>query len=344
MNALDAVYEQNNKRLAESRAAQKAGQPQWQKDYLGTAPKAPAPYNPQNYTSPQPQTPYSILAPMRESRPSAPNTSGYVGGVPGQQQPGEVRPDGKKAAMGFWQEQNQAWNKANEDTLVDRGAMLSELADFKAKTVLSRQNMEMQLANTEEKLKLNTTEILDRVRNNFASMGRAASPYMMAELSKRLALQNKDKLNSTRSQLELDSAQIHSSYLGMLEQTLAGTKRSVMDPAMVMAMMEKLGAGSASTPMMGGGINRAPRNSGGGGMGNKPFGGGMDGGRTMKGDPNAVANFRAARNAGTTVAGGYRPGLNDPKSGGFVTNNAYKINQNAGQQAGQGYDDYSNQG
>jgi hypothetical protein len=327
MNALDAVYEQNNKRLLEARNAQKT-QPQWMKTYLGGNSPATATQGPGMQFSPMKATsnvgPSPMMSIMRESQPMNPTNSGYIAG-PGTNvmgQPGQAsRTSGKQAAMEFWGQQDQAWNKANEDTLVDRGAMLQELAAFKANTVLSRQNMERTLADTEEKLRANTQEILDRVRNNFASMGRSASPYMMAELSKRLALQNKDKVNTTRSQLELDSAQIHGTYLNMLNDVLAGTKRSVMDPNTVMAMMKMLGEGDAG----GGGVSAGGRI--GGAIRSRSSSGG--GGTALKigtGEGTTSAGFygspRGDLTGGLVSAGEYRPGLNKPTSGSFVTNRA----------------------
>jgi hypothetical protein len=176
--------------------------------------------------------------------------------------------------MGLWEQQNQEWNKANEDTLIDRQGMLGELADFKAQSILNNQNIEKTLSDSAETLRNNSKEILDRVRNNFASMGRSVSPYVMASISSRLALQNKDKLDTQRAGLEMDRAQIHGAYLDKLERTLADTKRTTMDPQTVLAMMKELGGGAAGGGVASGGAGFA---TGGGGSARTSGGGAKPG-------------------------------------------------------------------
>ncbi|HBC89523.1 MAG TPA: hypothetical protein DCZ94_21510 [Lentisphaeria bacterium] len=315
--ALDAVYEANARRLQETRSAQ-TQQPQWMKDYSGgLSSQRSAPMN-TAYSQPWSTAPGSKSFLSMTSDGSRPDQYDTQSGIARGQTTGSVlqqsqqRTDpnsGKKAAMGFWEEQRQAWSKANEDTLVDRGAMLQELADFKAQSVLSNEKMAQTLSDTEEKLRANTTEIMDRVRNNFASMGRSASPYMMAELSKRLALQNQDKVNTVRSQLELDRAQVHGAYIDRLYEVLGNTRRQTLDPQMALAMMKMMGEGDAGEGAV---------SFNGGGM---KTGGGRAKGRTIPkmGDGKGTTTSRNFADGprdltgGLVNAGQHRPGTNPVK-------------------------------
>lgn len=315
MENLQAVYAANSRRLKQTQAAQNttpSWMTTWQKsqtpqNYNTAAIPTPAAAsrNPGNNFIPTSSgmksvSPFDAPAPVNPYAYN-PGTRTYGSGNP--TAPGEAIPTGRAAAMQLWESQNQEWNKANEDTLVDRGAMLKELADFKAQSVMNNQNMEKEISDLNETLRTSTQETLDKVRNSFAAMGRAVSPYVMAGISSRLALQNRDKVNLRRSQLEMDRAQIHGAYLEKLNSVLADTKRTMtMDPSTVLAMMKELGGGDATgggfsgggrTISTGGAQRNANRRSG----GSTAFGTkGLSDGITMTGN-NSVEENRIARSS-----------------------------------------------
>lgn len=263
MENLQSVYAANAKRIQESRKAQTTT-PDWMKSYQQGLSSRPV--NNVSYATPVQSQPaeFSPYAKMRIGK-SDTEFQQLSGAPPGYTlRNGQIydasgrlasetntntmsaAQSGKTAAMQFWGDQNKAWNQANEDTLIDRGAMLKELADYKAQSIMNNQVIEKQLSDSEEQLRNSAQETMDRVRNSFAAMGRSASPYVMAGISSRLALQNKDKIDLRRSQLEMDRAQIHNNYLAHLSNVLAETKRTMIDPATAMAMMKELGGSDAT--------------------------------------------------------------------------------------------------
>jgi len=273
MGNLQTVYEANAKRLQETRAAQKTA-PKYIEEYK----KSITPRNNISFATPmtsseRPLGTVNDIQRLEDNRNQQLSGApvGYTlrngriydaTGKPASPSAGDgAAPGGKTAALAFWEDQNQAWNKANEDTLVDRGAMLGELADFKAQSVMNNQNIERELSDLGETLRVSSEETLSKVRNSFAAMGRSVSPYVMAGISSRLALQSKDKLNLRRSQLEMDRAQIHGAYLEKLNGVLADTKRTTMDPSAVLAMMKELSGGDAGGGL--GGTGGAPVTRGG---------------------------------------------------------------------------------
>ncbi|OGV45212.1 MAG: hypothetical protein A2017_06635 [Lentisphaerae bacterium GWF2_44_16] len=176
---------------------------------------------------------------------------------------------GKRAALSFWDEQRTAYEKANEDTLTDRQAMLEEIAKYKANSLLSNEKLNATLSEEEERLNASATQTIENAEKQFASQGRSADPFVMASLKRKLAMSNQDQLNARRTELEVERSQMHGTYLGYLNETLANTKRNVMDPNTALSFMQQLGSGASSVTSPG-----MSTGGGGGGGGSQTFRGG----------------------------------------------------------------------
>jgi hypothetical protein len=185
---------------------------------------------------------------------------------------------GKRAAMGFWEEQKNAQEKANEDTLIDRQYMLEELAKYKTNSILNNDKINQILSDEKERLSAANSQVVTNIEQRYSTQGRSADPLMMANLQRRLNADMNDELNSRQTQLEIDRSQMYSTYMGHLNSTLAGTKRTVMDPQVALQFMNQLGA--SASPVMNAGYN------GGGGTG-----GGMGGTQTFGGGKSGTANY-----------------------------------------------------
>ena len=153
----------------------------------------------------------------------------------------------KKAAIDFWDSQRIAQNEANADTLRDRQAMLAEIAEFKATSLVNEERMSMLLGQTEDRLNAKTETTMRDIQIQIASMGRVMNPMLMGDIRAKLELQNQDTLNTQRASLEMERAKVHQSYLSQLSSVLADTQRNVMSPAEAMQMMQALGASNDNT-------------------------------------------------------------------------------------------------
>lgn len=169
----------------------------------------------------------------------------------------------KRDSLDFWDTQRRGFEEANIDTLRDRGAMLQELGEFKANSLMNDEYIERTVDEKRESLRANTREILDRVQNNFAQMGRAAPPMMLANLQRKLALQNQDEIDTTRAAMEIDKAKLRSTYIDQLYNVLGGTRREVMDPQLAMQIMQQMGSASSPVSSAGGGVSMGLGNASG---------------------------------------------------------------------------------
>lgn len=164
--------------------------------------------------------------------------------------------DEQLAGKEFWYNQQHSWDKANADTMQDRNNMLAELSQYRAQTLLSNQMFEKVMAEEEQRELSNNSQTLTRITQQYAQMGRSVSPLVLSGVAQRLTLASRDKLFVKRAQLEMDRAQLQQDYLSRMYQVLGETKRSVIDPATAVGIMEKLGQASsdvASVQSSGGG-------------------------------------------------------------------------------------------
>lgn len=257
---LQDVYIQQQKRLSESRANQSSSAEyinQMKSGLMTEAPIAPTSKETNTFLA-------SVGAANREE-----NNKAFDEWQKYRQQKATYDSQStQRAAVSFWEDQRQSFEKANEDTLVDRQAQLDEIAQFKAQSLLSNRQIEQTLSEQNEKLNAQSEAAISKVEQSFAQMGRVADPYVLGTIKNRLAMSNRDALNTTRTQLEIERAQVYSTYLGHLENTLANTKRSVMDPQTALSFMSAMGSSAAGS---GGGISSS---SGGGSGGNRSRSGG----------------------------------------------------------------------
>jgi hypothetical protein len=154
--------------------------------------------------------------------------------------------DAEASGKQFWAENQHAQEQANKDTIRDRNTMLAELSQYRAQSILSNETFERVMAEEEQKERGANMQTLAQISQQYAQMGRQASPYLLAGVAQKLSLASRDKLFVRRAQLELDRSQLQQDFLGRLYQVLGETKRSVIDPATAAGIMEKLGAASSN--------------------------------------------------------------------------------------------------
>ena len=152
--------------------------------------------------------------------------------------------DAERASSELWEDSRIARDKAAEEAEADRNKMLADLETFKD------QYNEAWIAETlgREKAYWDTKieQTTNQVTTQYANMGRIASPYMMAELTRRMTAQAGDALQVRRFELENERRQHMQYVLEMQNQVFQNTERNVMDPATAATVSQMLGQGDSN--------------------------------------------------------------------------------------------------
>jgi len=148
------------------------------------------------------------------------------------------------AAESWWQGQNIAWRKASEDAAKDRAGMLAELQAFKAG--IGEQYVTQALTREKGYWEAKIGQTLLQVQQQYAAMGRTASPYLLGELRRRMVGQAADSLQTRRLELETEVQNQKAKYLTMLGDVLGNTQRTMIDPTQAAQILQSLGAGAST--------------------------------------------------------------------------------------------------
>lgn len=149
----------------------------------------------------------------------------------------------QKAAREMWDTARIGYDKAAQQAEQDRNRMLAELETFKAG--YNEQWITGTLSREKAYWDARNQQTLARVTQQFAQQGRVASPYVMAEISRRLTLQAADALQVRRAELEMERSRHMETYLTQMQNVLGNTEREVMDPSVAMTAMQKAGSSTA---------------------------------------------------------------------------------------------------
>jgi hypothetical protein len=157
---------------------------------------------------------------------------------------------GAGSAQAFLDNLRADIDAANKATEADRNRLLEAIAEFNAQGAgFNQADMDRLSSDTRQREEAKNREILRRMTEQMASSGRVASPTMLGQVAKRLAVQSEDVIQNQRASLEIESAglkQRHREFgLSMLSDTLAGTRRETIDPNTALNILNIIGRGSS---------------------------------------------------------------------------------------------------
>jgi len=150
----------------------------------------------------------------------------------------------EQMALSWWTEQDVGYRTANKEARQDRAMMLAELETYKAGFNESWMGAALGREKMAWDAKVNQT--MQQIREQYASMGRVASPLVMAEVGRRMTAQAAEALQLKRYQLEQERDQRKQFYLTSMNNVLSNTERQTIDPAAAAAMMQAMGQGAAT--------------------------------------------------------------------------------------------------
>ncbi len=152
--------------------------------------------------------------------------------------------EGERSAQEFWTSSQQAWQQAGAEAKADRQHMLAELETFKSGYNSQWINDTLSREKTYWDGKIATT--LANIDQQYAARGAVASPYVKAEIARRMVAQAADALQVRRYELENERSARQQYYLTTLNDVLSNTQRQVLDPLQVAELLQKLGAASST--------------------------------------------------------------------------------------------------
>lgn len=166
----------------------------------------------------------------------------------------------ERMAAEFWQNQNVAWEQAKEQSAADRAKILSELESFREG--YGSDYLEERLSSMRRYIDADIQQTLRGVQNQFASMGRTASPYLLGHMARRLQAQGEDQLFMKQIELQGEVDTKKQFFLSMMNDVLKNTQHQTMDPLAALQIMQEFGKGS-STVSAGGSSGGSKSSSGG---------------------------------------------------------------------------------
>ena len=152
--------------------------------------------------------------------------------------------DEEIAAAEAWEENRQAWDQANEDTLADRRMLLAQIEEFK--NAFGDHWVQQSLQRTRAYWDAKKTETVRRVIERSSALGTTPNPYILAEVERRMEAQGADALMMRELELEQTRAEHLRSYVTLLGETLSSTQRVPPDPALATAQQQTMGAASSN--------------------------------------------------------------------------------------------------
>lgn len=152
--------------------------------------------------------------------------------------------EGERSAQEFWTSSQQAWQQAGAEAKADRERMLAELETFKSGYNSQWINDTLSREKAYWDAKIATT--LQNIDQQYAARGAVASPYVKAEIARRMVAQASDALQVRRYELENERAARQQYYLTTLNDVLGNTQRQVLDPLQAAELLQKLGSASST--------------------------------------------------------------------------------------------------
>lgn len=177
------------------------------------------------------------------------------------------RSSGENKAAEFWESSRIGWEQAKEDAEADRNTMLAEIEAFKQG--INENYVHDVLTREKQYHDANIQNTLRQTQERLANMGRAASPYLLGHLQRRMEAQAADKLQLRRVELEQEVQRQKQVVLNQMQDVYGNTDRQMVDPATAAQIAKQLGAADAPTrvPQVGGDTDRNAGGGGGGGGG-----------------------------------------------------------------------------
>lgn len=149
----------------------------------------------------------------------------------------------QRAAMEMWYSNRIASEQAATDAEADRNDMLAKLEAYEQG--YNEEWISSTLAREKMLWDVRRDSTLRRVQEQMSNMGRSASPYMLAEINRRLVAQQSDALQVRRFELEQERDARKRWILEMKNNIYQNTQRQVMDPATAADLVARLGQASA---------------------------------------------------------------------------------------------------
>jgi len=137
----------------------------------------------------------------------------------------------------LWREQGEAWEQADVEARQDREQVLNALRDFR---VQLDTNVEQQVAAARSQWDTRNSQTMQQVTQRLAQMGRAADPYMLVQVGRRLAMQAEQNLQVLRMQLEAQMMDRLQWFIQQQHAVRSQTERRVMDPATTTALIQQM--------------------------------------------------------------------------------------------------------
>lgn len=143
-----------------------------------------------------------------------------------------------------------ATNRANQETLADRQQVLTGIEDYRRQI---GQDSDTAIQQIRARISGEIGAVLQQAQEQYANMGVAPNPFVMAQLSARLRAQGQDQMTRARLGISAQRDQQQQFALQMLNNVMQATNRQTASPGDVLGLASSLGAGQAAGRALGGG-------------------------------------------------------------------------------------------
>ena len=152
--------------------------------------------------------------------------------------------ENRELATEAWDRYKEGVDRANEETREDRDDILARLDTYEEG--YNEDWMNSVLAQEKAQWEAKRQQTLDRVQQQYANMGRQASPYLLGEINRRMTAQEADALQARRFELEQERDSRRQWALQIRNQIYSDTQRQVMNPQAATQLMTSLGKGAST--------------------------------------------------------------------------------------------------
>ena len=152
--------------------------------------------------------------------------------------------ENRELAMESWDRYKQGVDRANEETREDREDILARLDTYEEG--YNEDWINNVLAQEKAQWEVKRQQTLGQVQQQYANMGRQASPYLLGEINRRMVAQEADALQARRFELEQERDSRRQWALQLRNKIYSDTQRQVMSPQLAAQMMQTLGQGAST--------------------------------------------------------------------------------------------------
>lgn len=147
------------------------------------------------------------------------------------------------AGAQFMRTQAEEYEQMKQDADADREDILGEIEAWGAG--LNESFVETGVAQERAAWEGKLAQAREQLQNNAAAQGRTLSPWLMSEVTGRIAAQANEAISLRRMELERALADRKMQYIQAKDSVYSNTDRRMMDPMQAYALMQQLGAADA---------------------------------------------------------------------------------------------------